>query len=63
MSSLAAPTVPTVTRTGDVSASCTSFSTLSGIVAENSSVCRSGRTWPMMDLTCTMQRSIQNLPS
>ena len=52
MSSLAAPTSPTVTRTGDVRASRTSFSTFVGIVAENNSVCRSGLTWPMIDRTC-----------
>ena len=53
MSSFAAPTSPTVTRTGEVRASRTSFSTFVGMVAENSSVCRSGLTWPMIDRTCS----------
>ena len=53
MSSLAAPTSPKVTRTGEVRASCTSRSTLLGIVAEKSSVCLSGRICPIIDLTCS----------
>jgi hypothetical protein len=46
------PTAPMEMRMGAVSASRTSASTLRGIVAENSSVCRSGRTCPSIDLTC-----------
>lgn len=64
MSSLAAPTSPTVMRTGDVSASRTMRSTFPGIVALNSSVCRSGRVWPRMERTyrpCQLFRVIRSL--
>lgn len=51
-SSLATPLAPTVMRTGSVRASPTSRSTLRGMVALNSSVWRSGRTWPSTERTC-----------
>ena len=64
MSSLAAPTSPTLMRTGLVSASLTSLSTLLGMVAENSRVCLSGRICPMMDRTCTLApREIKSYPT
>lgn len=51
MSSFAAPISPTVMRTGEVRASRTSLSTLLGMVALNSSVCRSGLICPITDRT------------
>jgi hypothetical protein len=44
-------TSPTVMRTGSESTSRMRCSTLRGIVAENSSVCRSGRICPTMERT------------
>ena len=55
MSSLAAPTSPTVMRTGEVRASLTRRSTFCGMVALNSRVWRLGRTCPIMLRTCSQR--------